>query len=129
MSYFMWHTIGDMTGNYSGLPDEEKSDLYTPTIWWNYRLRNTGTFDVQCPFYRLWPNSRFAACDPGAIYMIGQDVNDGTSFEPSSVFNGGNYRPYFVQGQVLGPGSTPLAACDMDLYLTSTAGWVSAGIT
>jgi hypothetical protein len=131
MTHLLWHVIGDPSVNQLGILDEEKDDRYTPSFNWNYRMRTCDTEYFTGTNLNLWTASYFASGDPlnGIAYIVGQDMIDGSWYEPWSLYNSGTNRPSFVIGNVQLGGGSPLAAANVDLFLTSTNQFVSSGIT
>lgn len=116
--------------------DEEKSDLFKQTMPYNYNMRNSENWPfVSALWQGCWPSSAFISGDQSweAGPMFGSDLSTGngwnTAWELPSCSMGGMHRDYFVMGNVTGPAGTPLAACNVELFLTSTNAYVSQGTT
>ena len=114
--------------------DSDHSDFYHPRYGYSYWGRNQSAWSTQNPYFDLWPSSRGMSGDPTApLYLLGgnQEIFSGTSgsFEPTSVIDGGTYRPYYIHGLVVDGSSNPLAAADLDLFLTATDTRIISGIS
>lgn len=134
MSYFLWHNIGDMSGSWLGILDEEKCDLYKPRFGFNYQHRSNDTIVPDTPFLELWPCSAFASGDQTqGYYMLGGDQAAAdcgwSAWEPWSASSGGSHKDYFVQGVVTDNSGNPLASAAVSMFLTATDAFVARGQT
>jgi len=129
VSYFLWHTIADTTGNWLALHDEDKTDLWNPRFYYCYRMRDSRMRDPGA-WTSLWSRSKGMSGDPSAAGFLGnQDAADGGLFEPINTIEGGNARHWFVHGVCVDASANLLAGAVVELYRTSTDEKVCTGQT
>jgi hypothetical protein len=125
MSYFLWHVIADMSGNWFSILDEQKSDLTKPEYSFDNQLRFV-SYAVRQSLSDGWPASDFSNVNTG---FLGGDNSTESLFEQPSASVGGMSRQSFVIGSVLSPTGLPIGSCVVMLYLASTGQLVFSGVT
>lgn len=125
MSYLLWHTINDISTNCLSINDEQRSDVTKLEFGYDYHLR-TPESAMPLTLYLGWPYSSWVG---GQSAVLGANNSDRAPFESINASIGGMSRQSFVMGQVTDPNGNLLGLCVVDLYLTSTAAFVSGGTT
>ena len=110
MSYFLGTGAAMSQGNVLAVHDEERTPIFAaPAYGWNFRLR-TPMLDAVL-FYQ-WPQSRMSSGDPTACLSADGVCSGRTSgwWDVPDQGYGGMTRPYFINGQTLDSGGSPIAA-------------------
>jgi hypothetical protein len=130
MSSLLWHTFASVYANRTVIADEDGNDLYSPRYQWSYQMRGPSKVADGYGFFSGWPASRGMSGDPSVpMYPVGNDAGECTAFEPFSLPVGGTYRPWYMRGQCKDGSGSPVAAANLDMFLTGTKVLVSSGIS
>ena len=130
MGSFIGNTTAYMAsmvgGLYQGIQDEQKTDLHTGRQAWDYQQRSTQSVTDKNSFFSLWTTSRYGNMDPDLSglegnCMLGLDWSSAQpgnaySFEWTNLGDSGTWRPYYVKGQVIDSGSSPVIGANVTLY-------------
>ena len=120
MSQFILGTDALALYNYIPIRDAESSPLWKTRYAWEYQRRGL-TIRDQSNFFDLWPSARIQCGDPTApATLIGQDGRDGGQYEDPEYGPGGSFRPYFIVGQVVSAGLTPVGGANVQGFLTAS---------
>lgn len=101
--------------------EEERTDLWNPRYQSSYQYRHINNNFEQYGFFAGWPASKAMSGDGSSNLVLGADAQQMSGlFEPWSLVDGGNYRPFYIHGVCRDGSAVPLGGAILTFFITST---------
>ena len=105
------------------IPDEDRSDLYSPRFNWSYQARGPRSTRNPTLWRGLWPAPSMACGDavanPGST-QFGQDASEASSWDEPICWDTGAMHLYGFTGQCLDASAVPQQNATVQAFVTAT---------